>query len=67
MEPQLPVNIQAEASIKHETKKLIFHEIRNEFEVCQPIVREKSEWLGLRRKTIFAHRTADDKWDIRIV
>lgn len=67
MDPELPINARAEASLRHETKKLVFREERDRFEVCQPIVREKFEWLGLRKKTIFAHRTGDDKWDIRIV
>lgn len=72
MDPELPINARAEASLRHETKKLVFREERDRFEVCQPIVREKSEWPGsewpgLRKKTIFAHRTGDDKWDIRIV
>ena len=40
---------------------------KGEFKVCQPIEREKLEWMGFRRKRIFAHRTKEDKWDIRIV
>ena len=67
MDPEFPAKIGAEASFRQETKKLVFREERDRFEVCQPIVREKSEWLGLRKKTIFAHRTREDKWDIRIV
>ena len=67
MDPELPVSARAEASFRQETKKLVFREERDRFEVCQPIVREKSEWMGLRKKTIFAHRTSDDRWDIRIV
>lgn len=67
MDTEPPVNIGAKASASYETKKLVFREERDRFEVCQPIVREKSEWLGLRKKTIFAHRTSGDRWDIRIV
>lgn len=67
MDPELPVSIGAEASFRQENRKLVFREERDRFEVCQPIVREKSEWLGLRKKVIFAHRTSDDRWDIRIV
>ena len=73
MDPKFPLSAKAEASLLGEasfrpvTKKMVFREERDRFEVCQPIVREKSEWMGLRKKTIFAHRTGDDRWDIRIV
>lgn len=67
MDTEPPVNIGAKASASYETKRLIFREERDRFEVCQPIVREKSEWLGLRKKLIFVHRTSNDEWDIRIV
>lgn len=67
MDPQPPVNIGAKASASYETKKLVFREERDRFEICQPIVREKSEWLSLRKKTIFVRRTGSGRWDIRIV
>lgn len=67
MDAELPVNLGANASVRRETKRLIFRQERDRFEVCQPIVREKSEWLGLRKKLIYTHRTSADRWDIRIV
>lgn len=67
MDAEPPVNLGANASVRRETKRLVFREERDRFEVCQPIVREKSEWLGLRKKFIYAHRTTADRWDIRIV
>ena len=67
MDTEPPVNIGAKASASYETKRLIFREERDRFEVCQPKNIEKSEWLGLRKKIIFVHRTDDGRWDIRIV
>lgn len=67
MDVKFPVNLGAKASVRRETKRLIFRQERDTFEVCQPIVREKSEWLGLRKKLIYTHRTSADRWDIRIV
>ena len=67
MDAEPPVNFGAKASVRRETKRIVFREERDRFEVCQPIVREKSEWLGLRKKLIYTHRTSADRWDIRIV
>lgn len=67
MDAKFPVNFGANASVRRETKRLVFREERDRFDVCQPIVREKSEWLGLRKKLIYTHRTSADRWDIRIV
>lgn len=67
MDAKFPVNFGANASIRHETKRLVFRQERDTFEVCQPVKHEKSEWMGLRKKLILAHRTSADRWDIRIV
>jgi hypothetical protein len=40
---------------------------RDEFHVCQPIIREVSAWFGLKKKALLVHRTAEGKWDIKQV
>lgn len=61
--------VHAEASVRRisETRRLVVRMEKGEFEVCQPIEREKSEWMGLRKKRLLIHRTSDGEWDIRVV
>jgi len=68
MDPtNLPINLEAGVTFRHETKKLILRIERDEFKVCEPIRIEKSGWFNLRRKVVLVHRTADGKWDIATV
>ena len=61
------MNFSGEASFRNENLKSLIRIERGEFQVCQPVQREKRDWFGLRTKLVFVHRTADDRWDIEIV
>ena len=64
--PGVP-NLRGEAVYRNEIKRVFLRLERGEFEVCQPIEREKSEWLGLRKRRLLIHRTADGEWDVTVV
>ena len=67
MDPQLPINLGGQASFSYESKRTVIRLEHGEFQVCQPIEREKIEWMGLRRRRILIHRTEDNRWDVRII
>lgn len=59
--------VRGQGSIKRETIRQIVTLQRDEFEVCHPIIREVSSWLGLKKKALLVHRTAEGEWDIKQV
>ena len=63
--PGVP-EFRGELAHRTENKRVVLRLEHGEFEVCQPIEREKSEWLGLRKRRLLIHRTSDGEWDVKI-
>jgi hypothetical protein len=40
---------------------------KNEFKICQPAIRERSEYFGFRKKTLLIHLTKDGEWNCKII
>lgn len=60
------VRLGAEVSSRRERIELLTRIEHGEFEVCQPIERERRGWFG-RSKRVLIHRTEDDRWDVQVV
>lgn len=59
--------VRGEGTIRRETIRQVVTLQWDEFEVCHPIIREVSSWLGLKKKALLIHRTAEGEWDIKQV
>lgn len=49
------------------TKRQITIIQKNEFKVCQPVTREKTEWFGFKKRILLVHLKEDGRWNIKQV
>lgn len=63
----LPVVIRGKGQVTRETIRQVITIQRDEFTICHPVIREVASWLGLKKKALLVHRTADGKWDVKQV
>jgi hypothetical protein len=69
MDPKLLASVLSPLKIKYSriVKRQLTVLQKNEFKICQPATREKSEWFGFKKKLLLIHLKEDGKWNIKVM